>query len=602
MNETQPPPLALVALTQRGGETARTLQNALVRGTLFGKVGRVSDADRHFDHAIQQIQTLHAEGWAVVGLCASGILIRALGPTAGDKWHAAPVLAVSEEGAHIVPLLGGHHGAHALAASIAEATGGTIALTTSGDRRLGFALDEPPEGWRLETPDRVKPVTAALLAGEEVRLEKTIETEDWPDARAFSAEGAWRVLVTDAADAPHDEKTCLLRPPVLAIGVGCERDAPAGGLVDFVGDVLKEANLAPGSIAAIGTVDLKADEPAMKALAQALDAPMRLFTAAVLEDQTRRLANPSDVVFQEIGCHGVAEASALALAGSTGALRVEKRKQGPYTCAIARAPRIDTTAGRAPGTLSVVGVGPGDAFWRTAEATHALIAAEEVVGYRLYLDLAADLIRGKPAHESDLGAEEARAAKALERAATGKNVALICSGDPGIYALATLVFELIERSDDRALRGVDVTVVPGISAFQAAAARLGAPMGHDFCLISLSDLLTPRDTIRQRLRAAAMGDFVTAFYNPQSKRRRTLLPEAREILLSERPPETPVAICRSLGRPEETIEVTTLLDFEPETVDMFSLVVIGNSQSRAFDHAGTPRLFTPRGYAKKRTD
>ncbi|MDF1751114.1 MAG: precorrin-3B C(17)-methyltransferase, partial [Alphaproteobacteria bacterium] len=177
-----------------------------------------------------------------------------------------------------------------------------------------------------------------------------------------------------------------------------------------------------------------------------------------------------------------------------------------------------------------------------------------------------------------------------------------CSGDPGIYALATLVFELLADTEDRALKAVDVEVVPGISAFQLAAARLGAPMGHDFCLISLSDLLTPVAAIRQRLAAAAQGDFVTAFYNPQSKRRRTLLPEAREVFLAQRPPTTPVALCRQLGRPEESIIVTTLQDFDPSIVDMFTLVVIGSSTTRSFDHAGIPRAFTPRGYADKRTN
>ncbi len=592
-------PIAFIALTEAGGEQARRLKEALGRGVVFGKTGRVSTADREINETITELQTLYAEGWQIVGLCAAGILIRALGASAKNKWQDPPVLAVSEDGSHVVPLLGLHHGALALGEDIAAATGGSLAITTSGDSRLGFALDTPPEGWVLETPDAAKPVTAALLSGEQVALDRDCETDAWPDASAFTDTGTYRVTISTKADVETDANTCLFRPPVLAIGVGCERHAPAEGLAGFVDDVLAEAGLAKNAIAAIGTVDLKVDEPAMKALIQDMNAPMRVFSAKALETETPRLANPSDVVFQEIGCHGVAEASALALAGTQGSLVVTKQKRGPYTCAIAQSPRVNTAAGRAPGRLFVVGVGPGDAHWRTAEATHALLMAEEVVGYRLYLDLAADLVAGKPAHESDLGAEEARAAKALEVAATGKDVALICSGDPGIYALATLVFELIEKTEDRALRGVDVTVIPGISAFQAASARLGAPMGHDFCLISLSDLLTPQDTIRRRLKAAAEGDFVTAFYNPQSKRRRTLLPEAKAILLTERPAETPVAICRSLGRPDETITVTTLQDFNPEVVDMFSLVVIGNSQSRSFNHAGTPRMFTPRGYAKK---
>lgn len=590
--------IAYVALTEVGGTLAARLRDEL-GGVVFGKHGRVPDADRPFDDAIACLGTLYREGWSILGLCSAGILVRALGPLTVDKWSDPPVIALSEDGAHVVPLLGSHHGGADLAERIAAATGGTLATTTGGDRRLGFALDRPPAGWRLATPDRVKPVTAALLAGAGVRLERKCKAEDWLDRRFFAEDGEWSVLISDRDEPDLDDRTCLMRPPVLAVGIGCERQAPAHGLATFVSRTLADAGLSRDSIAAIGSVDLKGDEPAMKALSAALDRPMRLFSVDALEALTPRLANPSEVVFQEIGCHGVAEAAALALAGPDGSLIVEKVKQGPYTCAVARAPRIDGSAGRAPGRLFVVGIGPGDHAWRTSEAVSALLAAEEVVGYRLYLDLAADLLRGKPSHHSDLGAEEARAAKALEIAATGKDVALVCSGDPGIYALATLVFELVERSTDRAVRGVDVTVVPGISAFQAAAARLGAPMGHDFCLISLSDLLTPRPHILKRLAAAAEGDFVTAFYNPQSKRRRDLLPEAKRILSAVRPPDTPVAVCRSLGRPEETISITPLADFDPESVDMFSLVVVGNSETRAFDHAGTPRMFTPRGYAGK---
>lgn len=596
--------IALIALTARGGETARRAQALLPGSVVFGREGRVADADRSFSDTIACLRSLQAEGWTVIGLCAAGILIRALAGRAADKWTDAPVVALSEDGSVAVPLLGGHRGANDHARRLAEGLGGTAAITTAGDVTLGFALDDPPEGWTLRTPDAVKSVTAKLIAGKPVSLARECGGEAWPPPDAFRPTGPGEpadVRITDRADAAG---TVVLTPPTLALGVGCERNAPAEGLVDFVRMVLAEEGLDPAAVAAIGTVDLKADEPALKALSAALGRPVRLFAPDALETLTPHLPNPSDIVFKEIGCHGVAEAAALALAGREARFAVEKRRSGPYTCAVARAldRTVDTTAGRAPGRLFVVGLGPGDADYRTGAVARALLASDQVVGYRLYLDLAADLIGDTPTHESDLGAEEARAAKALALAAEGQTVSLVCSGDPGIYALATLVFELIERAQDRATRAVDVEVVPGISAFQLAAARLGAPMGHDFCLISLSDLLTPVEAIRTRLKAAAEGDFVTAFYNPQSKRRRTLLPEARETLLAHRPPETPVALCRQLGRPEESVAVTTLAEFDPSVVDMFTLVVVGSSETRAFDHAGTPRAFTPRGYAGKFSD
>lgn len=597
---------AILTLTRDGAATARRIQAALGDARVLGRAGRVEDADSHFDDAVLTIRKCHAEGVPLIGICAAGILIRALAGSATDKWTDAPVLAVSEDGMNVVPLLGGHRGANALAEHVADALGGHAAVTTTGDRRLGFALDDPPEGWTLKTPDAVKGVAARLLAGDPVTLRRQCGPPDWPSADSFAPSGPGDmadILITDRAVEPGADQVVLV-PPVLAVGVGCERHAAADGLAAFVDGILTEEGIDPHAIAAIGSVDLKGDEAAMKSLSERLDRPLRLFTADELEALTPHLPNPSDLVFREIGCHGVAEAAALAIAGREARFVVEKRSRGPYTCAIARAldRTADASAGRSPGRLFVVGTGPGDAAHRTAAMTKAILAADAVVGYQFYLDLIDDLIGGRETFDSALGAESERAAKALSLAAQGRTVALVCSGDPGIYALATLVFELIDGSNDRAVRGVDVEVVPGISAFQLAAARLGAPMGHDFCLISLSDLLTPVDAIRKRLAAAAAGDFVTAFYNPQSKRRRTLLPEARQIFLEHRPPETPVAICRQLGRPEEDISVTTLAEFDTECVDMFTLVVFGGSETRAFDHAGTPRAFTPRGYAGKATE
>ena len=216
----------------------------------------------------------------------------------------------------------------------------------------------------------------------------------------------------------------------------------------------------------------------------------------------------------------------------------------------------------------------------------------------MYLDLAADLIGQKTVIRSPLGEERQRVDKALQLAGEGREVALVCSGDPGIYALATLALERLEQISDRAIAGVGVNIVPGISAFQAAAARLGAPMGHDFCLISLSDLLTPEATIRRRLQAAAEGDFVTAFYNPQSRKRQNLLAEALDIFRRYRSDETPVAVCRQIDRPEESITVCRLAELDLMSVDMLTLVIIGNRESRCFDKAGRQWLFTPRGYGE----
>lgn len=589
----------IIALTAEGATLAKRLQTVLPAAVTFGKAGRTDGLDQSFDDVQDVLQAKFLEGTPIIAIMAAAIPVRLLASLLGSKHVEPPVIAVSQDGASVVPLLGGHRGANRLACEIAKFTGGHAAVTTAGDVDLGFALDEPPPGWIVANPEMVKPVTAALLAGEHVGLERDAGQSDWPPADRFSDKGEYIVSVTDRANVETSTRL-LLYPPVLAIGVGCERHIPAEEGTAAVRKVLETHGLSPASVAAIGSVDLKVDEPAVLEAARSLDIEARFFTANELEVLTPRLKNPSDIVFQEIGCHGVAEAAALALAGPDAELAVEKQRVGKVTVAVARASHIDASkAGRAAGRLFVVGTGPGQAAWRTGECVQALKMADTVVGYGLYLDIIADLIAGKERLESPLGAEEDRVRLALETAATGKTVALVCSGDPGIYALATLVFEVLEKSEDRAIRGVEIAVCPGVSAFQAASARLGAPMGHDFCLISLSDLLTPRDAILKRLDAAASADFVTAFYNPQSLRRRSLLGEAKTRIAAHRPPNTPVAIARSLGRPEEKIEITTIAEFDTESVDMLSLVVIGNSETRRVDVAGRSFVYTPRGYAQK---
>ncbi len=358
-------------------------------------------------------------------------------------------------------------------------------------------------------------------------------------------------------------------------------------------------------MAAIGTIDLKADEPAILDLARAYGVPLRLFSVAELEAETGRLETPSDVVFAEVGCHGVSEAAALALAGVEAGLAVPKHKTANATCALAVAHDVITDLpGRARGRLSVVGIGPGQAAWRTPEVSRFVAEAEELVGYGLYIDLLGPLAAGKTRSDFPLGGEEERCRYALERAGEGRNVALICSGDAGIYAMAALVFELLDRGPEAqgvsaAARRVEVVCSPGVSALQGAAARAGAPLGHDFCAISLSDLLTPREDIVKRLRAAAEGDFVIAFYNPVSMRRRTLLAEARDVLLLHRPADTPVMLASSLGRPEEHIRYRRLADLDVDEVDMLTVVLVGSSNSRLAQLGEGPRMYTPRGYARK---
>ena len=602
MSEALPHGAAVVVLGPSALPLARRLCEILPGARLHAPEASGIAADLRFERAVPHLAALFAAGTPIIGLCAAGILIRAVAPLLHDKRQEPPVVAVAEDGSAAVPLLGGHRGANALARAVAAFTGGTAAVTTAGELRLGFALDDPPPGWRIADPERAKPVAAALLAGAPVALLIEAGTADWltEGGQSFAAEAPLAIRVTDRA-VSSDERALVLHPPVLALGVGCERGCAPDELAALAEAALAEAGRAAGAVAAVVSLDLKSNEPAVAALAQRLGVPARFFAAAELFAETPRLATPSDAVFRETGCYGVAEGAALAAVGAEGALLLPKRKSARATCAIARAaaPLEASRIGRARGSLAIIGIGPGDPLWRTREAEAALAAASDVVGYGLYLDLLGAAIAGKERHESALGAEEARALKALELAAEGRAVALVSSGDAGIYGLAALVFELIDREARPEWRRLRLSVVPGISALQAAAARLGAPLGHDFCAVSLSDLLTPWEVIERRLAAAAAGDFVVALYNPRSERRRFQLDRAREILLAERAAETPVALARNLGRTGESLRVTTLGALAGEDVDMLTLVLVGSSATRLIPGA-PPRLYTPRGYAAKR--
>src|SRR4051794_17667265 len=574
---------AVIVLGASGAVLGRRVRDLLPGARLHAPRGLAGDWDEIYDRAVPHIAELFAAGRPIVGLCASGILIRAVAPLIDDKQTEPPVVALAEDGSVAVPLLGGHHGANAIARALANAFGGTAAITTAGDLLLGFALDEPPPGWRIANPERVKPIAAALLAGEPVALVEQATRADWLRAGTvfWPETGARKIVVTERRSQPECH-ALVFHPPILALGIGCERGVAAAEVAALAHDTLASAGLASGAVAAIVSIDLKVDESAIHDLADALGVPARFFPASRLLAETERLTIRSEAAFRATGCWGVAEGAALAASGPGDVLVVPRRQSRRATCAIARAaaPLDPSAIGRPRGRLAVIGTGPGDPSWRTPETTALLASAEEIIGYRLYLDLLGGAIAGKRRHDSAIGEEAARVRLALDLAADGRSVALVSSGDPGIYGLAALVFELIERERRRDWSAVAVTVAPGVSAMHAASARAGAPLGHDFCAISLSDLLTPWPAIRARLEAAAGADFVVALYNPRSAGRRDGRAEAAGLLLRHRPPLTPCVVARNLGRAGETTRILPLAELAEAEADMLTIVLVGSSRTR----------------------
>ena len=253
----------------------------------------------------------------------------------------------------------------------------------------------------------------------------------------------------------------------------------------------------------------------------------------------------------------------------------------------------DASVSGRPGEVVVVGLGPAGPLWLTPEARGELAAAEDLVGYTTYLDRA-PLRPGQRRHPSDNKVEAERAEFALDLARRGRRVAVVSSGDPGVFAMATAV---LEAASEDPYRDVPVRVLPGMTAAHAAAARAGAPLGHDYAVVSLSDRLKPWEVIAGRLRAAAAADLVLALYNPGSRSRIWQVGKARELLLEHRAPDTPVVLGRDVGGPEESVRIIRLADLDPEEVDMRTILLIGSSQTRTVRRGdGTDIVWTPRRY------
>jgi cobalt-precorrin 5A hydrolase/precorrin-3B C17-methyltransferase len=390
-------------------------------------------------------------------------------------------------------------------------------------------------------------------------------------------------------------------PRVLWVGIGCERGTAQSLIAEAVQQTMLQHDLAMEAIAGVATLDLKEDEPGLLEFCKINNLPLTCFSAAELQKIT--VPNPSPVVDAAVGTPSVAEAAALAAAQQVGiellpqppVLQVPKQvfrkvgEPGAVTVAIAQA-ELEWT-GRT-GQLYLIGSGPGALEQMTPAALVAATQADIVIGYSLYLELLQSRFRpGQIIEPSPITQERQRAQRAIALAKWGLTVAVVSSGDAGIYGMAGLVLEELQA------QGWDgktpaVQIFPGVSALQAAASRVGTPLMHDFCAISLSDHLTPWEVIEKRLEAAAQADFVTAFYNPRSQVRVEQILKAQQIFLKYRNPHTPVALVRAAYRPDEEIQLTTLEKLNDAAIDMLTTVLIGNATTRVFQDW----MITPRGY------
>ena len=541
-----------------------------------------------------------AECDAIVCFLAVGATVRLLAPLLAGKRSDPGVVCVDEALRYAVPVAGGHAGgANDLARRVALVLGGEAVITTASDAAGCVALDEfgADLGFVPEPGSDLSAVGAAILSGERVMLSadglwplpplppNVVSGPPEPGVPAIIVSDRTAPLASPApliSSAPpaSPAPSVVYRPPSLVVGIGASRGVPTAEVTALIDQALADAGLSPRSVRLAATVDLKANEAGLLAAVRARSWPLAVFPAAELAGVT--VPNPSETVRSAVGTPSVAEAAALlaarADAPSEPELVVAKRVSAHATVAVARA--------RPRGRLAVVGIGPGARDLMTPRAAAELRRASVVVGLDQYVDQVADLLRpGTIVLATGLGREQERAAAAVSEAAAGRAVALIGSGDAGVYAMGSPALELADET-------IDVVSVPGVTASLAAAALLGAPLGHDHALISLSDLHTPWEAIERRITAVAEADLVACFYNPASRERSWQLRKALSILAACRPPRTPVGWVRDAYRPGEAVSASTLAAFDPAQVDMRTLVVVGSSRTTMV--AG--RMVTPREY------
>ncbi|MGZ0714473.1 precorrin-3B C(17)-methyltransferase [Pseudomonas palleroniana] len=539
---------AIVILGQGSLATARKIQQLYPGALIYGLAARVDGADRVYSEFGTTLRQLYQQGTPLIALCAAGIVIRTLAPLLLEKGEEPAVLAVAEDGSAVVPLLGGLGGVNVMARDIGAALQVAAAITTSGELRFGTCLLNPPKGYELADLELGKRFVSDLLAGERIRIEGVAP---WLDQANLpqDAEARLAIHVGNAERSPAPDEL-LIYPK--NVSVTCK---PGAQLAERVRTTLREAGIAVQSLACLLASDTHMAEASLHAAALELGVPLRFVS----------VGRDADIVID-----------------------------------VAEQPLDLSQVGRVRGRLAVIGLGPGAAELMVPAVKAELARCTDVLGYETYVRMAGPFRDDQVQHCTDNREEMQRARHAFELAAQGRSVVVVSSGDPGVFAMAAAVIEALHESTDPTWHQVDLQILPGVSASLATAAQAGAPLGHDFCVMSLSDNLKPWSIIEKRLDLASQADLALAFYNPISRSRPWQLGRALEIVALHRTAETPVVLGRDIGRPGQTLRVTTLGQLTPEQVDMRTMVLIGSSTTCTFPRAGGGQwVYTPRWYGDK---
>ncbi len=601
-----------VAFNENSSKILRSLRSSKLIDEIFIASSSELNKNKHSENQIKHIviKKFLEQYWTDIDLLifigSLGASIRLINPFLNLKENDPGVIVMDKNNSKIIPLIGLHQSnTKNIAGEISALFGGEIIDTSNSSNECYLNLDSFGYRWGWNRSGETRDWSTLVML--QARRERIFYEH-------LSGSSLWQKSLSAQKLNPHtnqesliDDKslfhvsifksnTTVWHPPTLWIGIGCEKNTNIELLRDSLNELLEDKKISSKAIAGIATVDLKKSEQAIIELSKENKWPIMFFSSKELSQI--KVPNPSEVVMAEIGTPSVAEASCILAGGKDGKLIAEKkifrnvehskRQFGAVTLAISH-----STRQFAPhkGEIHIIGSGPGNLSYLTGDVRKTLRNCPVWIGYKMYLDLLEPIrTEDQVRIDSELTQEKQRCEKAISLAQEGIKVALISSGDAGIYGMAGLLLEIIKKIEK--VRRPHFEIHPGISCFQLASAISGAPIMNDFCAISLSDKLIPWEIIEKRIKGAILGDFVVALFNPKSAERKWQLRKTIDLFLTVRKGETPVLIARQVGRDNESKKFSTLEKLPIEEVDMLSIIIVGNSQTNLEDDI----FITPRGY------
>lgn len=595
---------ALYAMSEKGVNKAVEIASGLGDATVF--------IPEHFDNGNELCKTYPSgafdkvlkENWnsfkGQIFVCATGIAVRKIAPLLTSKTEDPAVLVSGEAGDKIISLVGGHiAGANRLARRVARITGGEALITTATDTEKYVAFDElaSRKGWEILDCKMIKHLNAALLTTNTVDLflPKEIYADYYQDKKNLrqvstvdEIRSKFAVLLDppEGIVIPEDSHWMILKSPEYILGVGCRKGTSMEDLEIALRDFLNKNNVNSDHISGFASVDIKSKEQGLLQLSQKYGKPIEFYPSEVLEKI--EVPSPSEMVKKKIGIESVSEAAAI-IGTDGGEVVCPKAKYGNLTFSLAKKVNRPKKKGR----MLVIGLGSGTEEMMTGQAKNALDQCDVLAGYIRYIDFIRDQVGNRPIIENGMRGEIERCQKAMESAEKGNTVGMVCSGDPGVLAMAGLMFQLKDKNEN--FREIDIQVIPGITAASLAASVLGAPLQNGYHLISLSDILIPSEEVVHNMETASKSHLPCVFYNPAGKKRRELLHKTIDVFKQNRGGEILCAYVKHAGRPKQEKWIGKLNELEPNQIDMSTLFIIGGDRTVLENGI----FYEKRGYEKK---